>query len=302
MAYPITRQFGPNAKGSELTFADMDNNLLYLDSKVTGSNNYIPMYSGSTYLTSSVMYQLGGNIGIGITSPNGKLQVVGGSITTAIANAYNTCATRFDLANPAISLGIGYVNTDIPMLQGFNNLLNIATDITINPFGGNVGIGTTAPNSKLTINGNTTITGSITSSNGMLVRNGGQEYFQITSTGDLTSNQNKSYFGLRDVNNAFVLYSEYNSVNQLRIDAFGSITYLQESDGEVNIGFSTYQGNKLSVNGSTLLSGSATITNVLTLPPVNPLPSGKPTGSLAVSGSGANCKIYFFNGSWNALF
>lgn len=260
MAYPITRQFGPNAKGSELTFADMDNNLLYLDSKITGSSNYIPMYSGSTYLTSSVMYQLGGNIGIGTTSPSGKLQVVGGSITTAIADAYNTCATRFDLANPAISLGIGYVAADIPMLQGFNNLINVATDITINPFGGNVGIGTTTPNSKLEVVGSLRITGSVTSSNGMLVSNGG-----IIVGGGASFDGNVSIFE-----------------SSLNLDGSGGLINI--NDGELRV------------------TGSASITDVLTLSPVSPLPSGKPTGSLAVSGSGANCKIYFFNGSWNALF
>lgn len=58
----------------------------------------------------------------------------------------------------------------------------------------------------------------------------------------------------------------------------------------------------LDISGSLVVSGSTLITDVLTLPPVSPLPSGRPTGSLAVSGSGANCKVYFFNGSWNALF
>jgi hypothetical protein len=267
MAYPITRQFGPNAKGSELTFADMDNNLLYLDSKVTGSDNYIPMYSGSTYLTSSIIYQLGGNIGIGKNTPSTKLDVSG---STTITGSLDVLGTTTLIGNPT-------VNGSATITGSLNTL------------------GTTALTGNLTVSGSTTITGSlritgsVTSSNGMLVSNGG-----ITSTGN-------SYFVLPDVD-AFVLYSEYNLVNQLRIDAYNSVTYIQELDGEVNIGYSAPQGNKLSVNGSTLLSGSATITGVLTLPPVNPLPSGAPTGSLAVSGSGANCRIYFFNGSWNALF
>jgi hypothetical protein len=50
------------------------------------------------------------------------------------------------------------------------------------------------------------------------------------------------------------------------------------------------------------ITGSVSITDVLTLPPVHPLPSSPPTGSFAVSGSGANCKPYFWNGTWNALF
>lgn len=80
-----------------------------------------------------------------------------------------------------------------------------------------------------------------------------------------------------------------------------------KNNGYVGIGKNTANA-QLDVSGSAIISGSLTvtssvsITDVLTLPPQNPLPSGKPTGSLAVSGSGANCKIYFFNGSWNALF
>ena len=94
-----------------------------------------------------------GNVGIGTSSPSNKLHIVGGSTTTSIANAATTLNSRFDLANPAISFGIGYVSADIPMLQGFNNSTNTSTNITINPFGGNVGIGTTSPTAKLSVAG-----------------------------------------------------------------------------------------------------------------------------------------------------
>ena len=69
----------------------------------------------------------------------------------------------------------------------------------------------------------------------------------------------------------------------------------------------------LVVTGSTAITGSfnvvggitgssANLTNVLTLIPNNPLPSNQPTGSISVSGSGANCKPYFWNGAtWTLL-
>lgn len=69
----------------------------------------------------------------------------------------------------------------------------------------------------------------------------------------------------------------------------------------------------LTVTGSTSFSGSFNvtggitgsslgITNVLTLTPNNPLPSSQPTGSIAVSGSGVNCKPYFYNGTnWTSM-
>jgi hypothetical protein len=159
MAYPITRQFGPNAKGSELTFADMDNNLLYLDTKASasGSNNYIAMFSGSTYLVTSSLNQ-----------SNNYITITGLSLEIV-------------KENPTI-LFSDYPNSSFINIQSNNNSLNIINNST------------------------------------------GYTAMSISTTG------------------------------------------------------------------------------VLTLPVQNPLPSGIPTGSLAVSGSGAACKIYFFNGSWNALF
>jgi hypothetical protein len=50
------------------------------------------------------------------------------------------------------------------------------------------------------------------------------------------------------------------------------------------------------------VTGSVSITSVLTLTPNDPLPSAQPTGSIAVSGSGVDCKPYFYNGTdWTSL-
>lgn len=55
-------------------------------------------------------------------------------------------------------------------------------------------------------------------------------------------------------------------------------------------------------SGSFTITGSLTISNILTLTPQTPLPSGVATGSFAVSSS-APPKPYFYNGtSWNALY
>jgi trimeric autotransporter adhesin len=74
------------------------------------------------------------------------------------------------------------------------------------------------------------------------------------------------------------------------------------------IGTTTDPGYKLNVSGSgnftdnLTVTGSATISNILTLTPQSPLPSGVPTGSFAVSSS-APPKPYFYDGtSWNALY
>lgn len=92
-------------------------------------------------------------LGLGTVTPLAKLHVLGGSTTTSIANVATTLTSRFDLANSAISLGVGYVNTDIPMIQSFNNGTNIQTNLTINPFGGNVAIGKTTATKILDVAG-----------------------------------------------------------------------------------------------------------------------------------------------------
>ena len=138
----ITNQIGYQVFAS---VSGATNNRAFQGQIVAATNNY------NLYMSGTAQNYLAGNLGIGTTSPSAKLHIVGGSTTTSIANAATTLTSRFDLANSAISFGIGYVAADIPMLQGFNNGTNTATNITINPFGGNVGIGTTTPTSKLSV-------------------------------------------------------------------------------------------------------------------------------------------------------
>lgn len=57
------------------------------------------------------------------------------------------------------------------------------------------------------------------------------------------------------------------------------------------------------ITGSLNVLGTTTINTILVLTPTSSLPTGQPTGSFIVSGSGANCKPYFYNGTtWTALF
>lgn len=62
-------------------------------------------------------------------------------------------------------------------------------------------------------------------------------------------------------------------------------------------------GSQIQVTGSVDIMGNQTISDVLTLPYQNPLPSNKATGSIAVSGSGATFNgLYLYNGtSWIKL-
>jgi len=80
--------------------------------------------------------------------------------------------------------------------------------------------------------------------------------------------------------------------------------FVAGSENAYDIGTSTTgKVRNIYVTGSIVTTGSVTINDVLVLPYQNPLPSGKPTGSIATSGSGATfIGLYLYNGtSWVKL-
>ena len=69
--------------------------------------------------------------------------------------------------------------------------------------------------------------------------------------------------------------------------------------GSLNINNTLYvSGSSTIITGSLNVTGSATITDVLVLSFQNPLPSGRPTGSIALSGSGGTfVGMFVYNGT-----
>lgn len=80
----------------------------------------------------------------------------GGAVVTGLSDISIKSQTRKDFANPSISTAEGYLASDMPFVQSFNNSNNTPNSLIINPFGGNVGIGTDNPTDKLSVNGNIT--------------------------------------------------------------------------------------------------------------------------------------------------
>lgn len=95
---------------------------------------------------------VGGNVGIGTTAPTGKLQVAGdlgasGNPTTGLYSQLEVTGAT----DPTYRLSIGYnTASDYGIIQALRNGFAFK-NLTLNPSGGNVGVGTSSPGVKLDV-------------------------------------------------------------------------------------------------------------------------------------------------------
>ncbi|HEY1042199.1 MAG TPA: immunoglobulin-like domain-containing protein [Candidatus Paceibacterota bacterium] len=102
-----------------------------------------------------------GNVGIGTTSPQARLQinaasqVLGSSVPTGALLITNTTGSGHGLEFGSDATNLGYIQSRNTSSQTYYQLL-------LNPSGGNVGIGTTDPKSKLDVQGSPITGGTFT--------------------------------------------------------------------------------------------------------------------------------------------
>jgi hypothetical protein len=229
-----------------------------------------------------------GNVSIGTTTPSSRLQVKGSGTTSA------TTAFRVENANASGSLVV------------LDN--------------GNVGIGASTPISLLQIGSGSGFLGDFTTpavtfdninngiyldSNRISFKSGGGFSFAADSNG-IIGNGFRINTSIFDdlITPIFVasrlslgINSGYggNNAGHLSLITSGSSRIYVDYSGNVGMGTTT-PTSKLHV------SGSARIDEVLTLTPLDPLPTGSPTGSFAVSASVPPIPYFYDGTTWNALY
>ncbi|MDD5456089.1 MAG: peptidase G2 autoproteolytic cleavage domain-containing protein [Candidatus Margulisbacteria bacterium] len=198
---------------------------LYFFTKINGSGNGID--SPNMAITNQ------GNVGIGTNSPAGRLHVVGGGLYVD-ADGSGQLNLRGS-SNTANRLYMGYnTGSDYTYIQGVTDFISYRT-LALNPSGGNVGIGTTAPNYKLHVNGEAQINNTGNSTFLYIGNVDGTRTFGALGT----SADNNGYFRIQAIKTS---------------STYGDIV-MNNSGGNVGIG-TTSPGAKLEVSGDFKLNYS----------------------------------------------
>jgi hypothetical protein len=213
-----------------------------LTSGITGTGTYLPLtfYTGGS---ERMRIDTSGRVLVGLStsgSTASKLQVTGGTTNaTSLATAYSDAAVAIvPKSTSGFSLAIASGTSDFPQLQVSANGA-AAGALLLQPYGGDVGIGTSSPSANLQVNGsNIRLQGdnsfySIASTAGS--RYG---YLQGTSSGLILTADGATY-----------LRFDTNSAERMRIDSSGNVGIGTSSPSALLHVNGTARATSMSLNG-----------------------------------------------------
>ncbi|WP_051336015.1 hypothetical protein [Aquimarina latercula] len=177
-------------------------------------------------ISDKIVFDENGNVGIGATSPSGKLEVLkNADLSNDISLPNSALVLRADNNGNDASLRFGVDNTNLKaVIQTQQTTTAAKFDLLLNPFGGKIGIGTTNPTQKLQVDAKDSAI-----------------QIQLNRTG---SNTGTVDFGV-DNNGLHYWVGGY--------DGFGKEEFLIGTNGNIGIGTTTPQ-EKLEVKGKMFLN------------------------------------------------
>ena len=256
-----------------------DNNLygLYVGINTSDGNSYMQVMRNNTATAYNLILQpVGGNVGIGKTSPNATLDVSGSTIITGSLNVTaGITGSLFGTSSFATSASFALTASFIPTssltgnffvqggnsfgaqaLLGTNDVQNLAfeTSGSTRMFissSGNVGIGTTSPDERLTVG----------AGNGISIRTVNSGTYGALKFGTNDATYAAAWAGIDSDGEGVGI-----NVSNLRFyTSFGSIAERMRitSAGNVGIGKTTPTA-KLDVSGSVIITGSLNVLGSIT--------------------------------------
>ena len=205
----------------------------------SGTVSRIPKFTALNTLGDSVIYESGGNIGIGTTTPSEILEVKspsGESIVNINSNSSSSASVRF-LGNSSSKWLIGYS----PALAGgfriydYNSPAGDRDKVYVQKVTGNVGIGTTNPSEKLQVEGTVKATAFVGDGSGLTgITLGAHDHFGQEWSG-------ADNYGLRIINNdmgeMFVETAIYGQATASSGHTYGGKFMADSDDGTGVFGF-----------------------------------------------------------------
>ena len=282
-------------------FGDGTNLTGIINNAVSTSSTSTPQFIGflttssgiaTSILASSTLVYVpsNGNLGIGTTNPQGTLQV--GTAITMFGSSGIISASKYfgDGSNLTGIKGVSVefqaqtTQTLFPTLASSSGVSSIgivttgSDTLSFNPSTGSLGIGTTNPTSKLTVNGNVLVSGIATIGIGStaILLNGITGFITSSNPGVTTI----TYFGdgskLSGIKGVTVEFQTQTSqtlfptlaansgVSSIGIATIGSTAFCYiPSSGNIGIG-TIIPSSKLTVDGNVLVSGVTTVGSGLT--------------------------------------
>jgi hypothetical protein len=122
----------------------------------SGTENYIPKFTSSSEIGNSVIYQSGSKIGVGTTTPSGKVHITDGTDGVIVIDGTTRGAVIFGDNNDGSNSKYHYIRSEGDKLymgavnDGFTSWTNSFTMLRSN---GYIGLGTTTPAEKLHVSG-----------------------------------------------------------------------------------------------------------------------------------------------------